>query len=212
VLYTDDLLVKAEIPLIRLYNYWALRIFRLHLKRGLILMIAGGAMVAISFSMLAYYGLQFVDSVQQEETLSVEPGASIEIQKNVNASAAAYVVAFPGFEGQVAIEIRNPSGDILIEKSIDPPIVIETFEIREPGVYTLALTNPTDMPLEVSVLLDDYETVLSRSNLSTAMGALGFTSLLAVGMAVAIAGAIITFLDRRRINRMKQFGDTSDLV
>jgi hypothetical protein len=204
--------VKAEIPLIRLYNYWALRIFRLHLKRGLILMIAGGAMVAISFSMLAYYGLQFVDSVQQEETLSVEPGASIEIQKNVNASAAAYVVAFPGFEGQVAIEIRNPSGDILIEKSIDPPIVIETFEIREPGVYTLALTNPTDMPLEVSVLLDDYETVLSRSNLSTAMGALGFTSLLAVGMAVAIAGAIITFLDRRRINRMKQFGDTSDLV
>ncbi len=169
-------------------------------------------MVAISFSMLAYYGLQFVDSVQQEETLSVEPGASIEIQKNVNASAAAYVVAFPGFEGQVAIEIRNPSGDILIEKSIDPPIVIETFEIREPGVYTLALTNPTDMPLEVSVLLDDYETVLSRSNLSTAMGALGFTSLLAVGMAVAIAGAIITFLDRRRINRMKQFGDTSDLV
>lgn len=205
-------MVKAEIPLIRLYNYWALRIFRLHLKRGLILMIAGGAMVAISFSMLAYYGLQFVDSVQQEETLSVEPGASIEIQKNVNASAAAYVVAFPGFEGQVAIEIRNPSGDILIEKSIDPPIVIETFEIREPGVYTLALTNPTDMPLEVSVLLDDYETVLSRSNLSTAMGALGFTSLLAVGMAVAIAGAIITFLDRRRINRMKQFGDTSDLV
>src|SRR5690606_41876168 len=72
-------LVKSEIFLIRLYNDSALRIFRLHLKRGPILMIAGGAMVAISFSMLAYYGLQFVNSVQQEETLSLEQGASIVI-------------------------------------------------------------------------------------------------------------------------------------
>ncbi|HEX7032287.1 MAG TPA: hypothetical protein VF172_04750 [Nitrososphaera sp.] len=184
----------------------------MHLKRGPILMIAGGAIVAISFSMLAYYGLQFVSSIQQEETLSIEPGGSIEIQKNVNASAAAYVVAFPGFEGQAAIEIRDPSGNTLIEKNIDPPIVIESFEIQEPGVYTLVLSNPTEMALEASVLLDDYETVLGRSNLSTAAGALGFTSLLAVGAAIAIAGAVITFVDRRRINRMKQFGDTSDLV
>ncbi|GEM_PF-829928 len=205
-------LVKTEIFLIRLYNYSALRIFRLHLKRGPILMIAGGAMVAISFSMLAYYGLQFVNSVQQEETLSLEPGASIVIQKNVNASAAAYVVAFSEFEGQAAIEIRDPSGNILIEKNIGPPIVIETFEIQEPGTYTLVLSNPTGTVLEASVLLDDYETVLSRSDLTTAMGALGFTLLLAAGTAIAIAGAVITFVDRRRINRMKQFGDTSDLV
>lgn len=169
-------------------------------------------MVAIGFSMLAYYGSQFVSTIRQEETLSVEPGASVEIQKNVNASVAAYVVAFPEFEGQVRVEIRDPSGDILVEKDIAPPFVMEAFETQEPGVYTLVLTNPTSVTLEASVLLEDYETVLSRSDLSTAMGAVAFTSLLIVGILAAIAGAVITFLDRRRISKMKQFGDTSDLV
>lgn len=184
----------------------------MHLKKGHILMIAGGAMVAISVSMLGYYGLQFVNSVQQEETLLVEPGGTIEIQKNINASTGAYVVAFPDFERQAVVALRGPSGNILIEKNVDPPIVIEPFEIQEPGVYTLELSNPTDVALEASVLLDDYETVLSRSNLSTAIGALGFVSLLGVGIAVAVAGGVVTFMDRRRINKMKQFGDTSDLV
>ena len=33
-----------------------------------------------------------------------------------------------------------------------------------------------------------------------------------VGAVVAIAGVIIIILDRRQINRMKQFGDNSDLI
>ncbi|MEW6604413.1 MAG: hypothetical protein AB1351_06950 [Thermoproteota archaeon] len=175
-------------------------------------MIAGGAMMAISVSMLGYYGLQFVNNIEQEETQRVEPGATFELQKNINASTGAYVVAFPDFEGQAAIALKGPSGNTLIEKNIDPPIVIEPFEISEPGVYTLVLSNPTNTALEASVLLDDYETVLSRSNLSTAVGALGFMSLLGVGVAIAVAGGVITFIDRRRMNKMKQFGDTSDLV
>jgi hypothetical protein len=32
------------------------------------------------------------------------------------------------------------------------------------------------------------------------------------GIAVAIASAVIIILDRTRINKMKQFGDTSDLI
>lgn len=175
-------------------------------------MIAGGAMVAISISMLGYYGLQFVNSIQQEETLRVEPGSSTEIQQDINANIGAYVVAFPNFEGQAAVIVRDPSGSVVINKSIDPPIVIEPFDIENQGLYTLVLSNPTGLPLDASVLLDDYETVLSRSNLSSAISALAFTSLLGIGAAVAIAGVIITFLDRRRINKMKQFGDTSDLV
>jgi hypothetical protein len=175
-------------------------------------MISGGAMVTISVSMLIYYGLQFVNSVREEETLRVEPGGAVEIQNNINASTGAYVVAFPDFEKQAAVAVRGPSGSLLVEKNIDPPIVIEPFEIQEPGVYTLVLSNPTDVALEASLLLDDYETVFSRSNLSSAVGALGFVSLLGVGAAVAVAGVVITFMDRRRINKMKQFGDTSDLV
>lgn len=198
--------------MIRLYNYEAYRIFRLQLKRGYIILIAGGAMVAISILMLAYYGLQFVNSIEQEETITVGPGSSIEVQQNINASLGAYVVAFQDFGGQAAVKITDPSGRPVVEKSISPPLVMELFEVGEPGVYTLVLSNPTDGVLEAAVVLGDSETVLEMTQLSSAVLALAFTSLLVIGIAVAIAGAVITILDRRRSNKMKQFGDTSDLV
>jgi hypothetical protein len=198
--------------LIRLYNYKAYRIFRLQLKRGYIILIAGGAMVAISILMLAYYGLQFVNSIEQEETITVGPGSSIELQQNINARLGAYVVAFQDFRGQAAVKITDPSGRPVVEKSISPPLVMELFEVGEPGVHTLVLSNPTDVVLEAAVVLGDSETVLEMTQLTSAVLALAFTSLLVIGIAVAIAGAVITILDRRRSNKMKQFGDTSDLV
>jgi hypothetical protein len=176
------------------------------------MLIAGGAMVAISILMLAYYGLQFVNSIEQEETITVESGGSIEVQQNINPSLGAYVVAFQDFEGQAAVKITDPSGRPVIDKSISPPLVMELFEVGEPGVHTLVLSNPTDGVLEAAVVLGDSETVLERTQLSSAVLALAFTSLLVIGVAVAIAGAVITILDRRRSNKMKQFGDTSDLV
>jgi len=175
-------------------------------------LIAGGAMVAISVLMLAYYGLQFVSSIEQEEPITVEPGKSIEVQQNINASLGAYVVAFQDFEGQAAVKISDQSGRPVVEKGISPPLVMELFEVRKPGVYTMVLSNPTDGVLEAAVVLGDSETVLERTQLSSAVMALAFTSLLVIGAAVLIAGAVITILDRRRISKMKQFGDTSDLV
>ena len=53
--------------------------------------------------------------------------------------------------------------------------------------------------------------MLSRKNLFSAMTVLILVTLLLIGIALAIAGAIITILDRSQINKMKQFGDTSDL-
>jgi hypothetical protein len=184
----------------------------LQLKRGHIILIAGGAMVAISILMLAYYGLQFVSSIEQEETINVEAGRSIELQQNINASLGAYVVVFQDFEGQAAVKVTDPSGRPVVDKRISPPIIIEPFEVEEPGVHTLVLSNPTDDVLEAAVVLGDSETVLERTQLSSAVLALAFTSLLFIGVAVAIAGAVITILDRRQSKKMKQFGDTSDLV
>ena len=179
---------------------------------GHIMLIAGGAMVAISFSMLGYYGLQFVSSIQQDEKLVVSPGGSLEIKQNINASQGAYVVAFPDFAGQPAVTIKDPAGKVIVDKTISPPIIIEPFVAGESGVYTLTLSNPTEQALEATVILGDNQTVLSRSDLSSAANALAFTSILGIGIAVAVAGAVITILDRRRASRMKQFGDTSDLV
>lgn len=177
------------------------------------MLIAGGAMVVISLSMFGYYGLQFVNSIQQDEKLMVEPGGSLEIKQHINASQGAYAVAFPDFDGQPSITIKDPAGQVIVDKSISPPIIIEPFEVEQAGVYTLTLSNPTEQALEATIILEDQETVLSRGfDVSFATTALSLISMFGIGTAVAIAGAVITILDRRRISKMKQFGDTSDLV
>jgi hypothetical protein len=177
------------------------------------MLIAGGAMVLIGFSMLVFHGMQFVNSIQEEQKLRVEPGGSVQMQQNINASQGAYVVVFPDFEGRPTVTIKDPSGHLVIERTIEPPIVLQPFDVAQPGVYTLVISNPTDQVFEPFVVLGDQETVLSQGiDISATATALAFTSLLGVGVAVAVAGAVITVLDRRRISKMKQFGDTSDLV
>ncbi len=66
--------------------------------------------------------------------------------------------------------------------------------------------------MDVAAILGYNETIIQESGLSFATLAMTFISLLFVGIALLVAGAAITILDRRRINKMKQFGDTSDLV
>src|SRR3546814_2433718 len=59
--------------------------------------------------------------------------------------------------------------------------------------------------------ISDWSSDVCSSDLfevSFATTALALISLFGIGTAVAIAGAVITILDRRRSGKMKQFGDT----
>jgi hypothetical protein len=104
------------------------------------------------------------------------------------------------------------AGNTIVNKSINQPIVIEPFNAESSGIYTLNLLNPTDQVLEAAIGFGDQEDVLSRENLLSIDTVLVLVLTLVVGVGLAIAGVIITILDRRQINRMKRFGDTSDLI
>jgi len=94
----------------------------------------------------------------------------------------------------------------VVEETINPPIVNGVFTITESGNYSLILVNPApDATLEASVLFGDQGSFATSEQVI-------LSSLLYVGIIAVIAGAVITILDRRRIGKMKQFGDTSDLV
>jgi hypothetical protein len=179
------------------------------------MLIVGGAIAIVSFSMLGYYTLQFVNIIQQEGKHTIEPGGSITVLENINNTQGIgiYVVAFAEFGGQASsVIIMDHAGKIIVNKNINPPIAIEPFNAELPGLYNLKLLNPTDQVLEAAIGLGDQEDMLSRKNLFSAMTVLLLVSLLVIGIALAIAGAIIIILDRNQINRMKQFGDTSDLI
>jgi hypothetical protein len=172
---------------------------RLHLRRGHIILIAGGAAAVASFAVFVY--------LITENTYNILPNDSLAIRQFVsNASQAVYSISFPLFEGQPNLKIVDANNKTIIDKAITPPVVNEVFPIAESGYYTLILTNPSaDTTLETSILFGDSESYSIQAQLI-------FSFMLYAGIIATIAGAIITILDKRRISKMKHFGDTSDLV
>ena len=201
--------------IILLYCYIAyLLLTALHLKRGHIVLIVGGAIAIISFSMLGYYAIQFLSIIQQEGRYTIQPGRFIDLQQNINDTEGIYVIAFADFIGaQASVTIKDRVGKVLVDKNIDQPIIIEPFDAKVPGPYNLTLLNLGSRSIEAAVHFGGQEEMLSEKNyLSSAITVTLFMSLLGIGMAVAIAGVAIIIIDRRRVNKMKQFGDTSDLI
>lgn len=171
----------------------------LNLRRGHIILIAGGAVAVASFAISLY--------LLSGSIYSIKPNDRLVIQQFVsNTSQGIYSISFPLFEGQPKLQIVNAANQTIVEETITPPIVNGVFTITESDNYTLILTNPaSDATLEASVLFGDQASFATSEQLI-------FNSLLYVGIIAVIGGAVITILDRRRIGKMKQFGDTSDLV
>jgi hypothetical protein len=176
--------------------------------------IVGGTIAVISFSMLGYYAIQFLNTIQQEGKYTIEPGRSINLQQNLNDTQGIYIIAFADLIGtQASVTIKDRAGKVLVDKNIDQPIILETFDVKVPGLYNMTVVNPTGHRVEAAVHFGGPEQLLIEKNyLSSAVTVTLFMSLLAVGIAVVIAGVTIIILDRHRVKKMKQFGDTSDLI
>jgi hypothetical protein len=179
------------------------------------MLIAGGAVAAISLSVLGYYGLRLITNLEEQPKYSIPPSGSQKVQQNIaNVSQGAYVVSFPNYDGgKPTVVLTDPARQEIVRKEVDPPILIESFPISVPGNYTLELSNPSPVQtLEASIILGSQESVLSTADISSAVMTFIFGLMLMAGIATAIAGAAITVMDKRRISKMKQFGDTTDLV
>lgn len=180
------------------------------------LLVGGGALAAIGLGIFLYFTIEFTDSLMNENRYTIDPGESQSITQFIgNVSEGAYIVALQETFIQLDLTVTNPSNMTIVKRQIslaasDPPI-LERFPVDENGNYVLTLANPTDAAVDISAALGDNESIL-QTGFSFVNLALTFVSLFVIGVAVAIAGAVITVLDRRRISKMKQFGDTSDLV
>jgi hypothetical protein len=163
------------------------------------MLVAGGAVAVASFVMSFY--------LLSGNTYSIKPNERLVIQQFVsNTSQGVYSISFPLFEGQPYLQIVDDANKTVVEETVNPPIVNGVFTITKSGNYSLILVNPaSDATLEASVLFGDQGSFATSEQLI-------FNSLLYAGIIAAIAGAVITILERRRIGKMKQFGDTSDLV
>lgn len=185
------------------------------LKRGYLMLIGGGVAVAVSLAVLGYYGMRLVEALEGDAKYTVQPGESVEISRNLTSvGQGAYVASFSELgEVRPTVVITNPAGSVVLQKTLDQPIVLEPFPVVETGVYVLNITNPSSIAaLEAAVILDSQEAVLSRAGTLSPIVTTAFGLMLVAGIGALITGAVITFMDRRRLSKMKQYGDTSDLV
>lgn len=181
------------------------------------LLVGGGALAAIGLGIFLYSTIEFANNLMNDNRYRIGPGESQSITQFIgNVSEGAYIVALQETFIQLNLSITNPSNMTIVERQVslspnDAPI-FERFPVDESGDYVLTLANPSaDAAVDISAVLGDNESIL-ETGFSFASLALTFVSMFVTGIAVAIAGAVITVLDRRRISKMKQFGDTSDLV
>jgi hypothetical protein len=185
------------------------------LKRGYLILIGGAVAVAVSLAVLAYYGIRLVEALEDDAKYTIPPGESIEISQNLtSAGQGAYVTSFAELGNiRPKVVITNPAGAVVFQKTLDQPIVLEAFPVVESGVYTLNLTNPSAADsLEAAVIIDSQEAVLSRAGALSPAVTAAFGFMLVGGIGALATGSVISIMDRRRLNKMKQYGDTSDLV
>ena len=185
------------------------------LKRGYLILIGGAVAVAVSLGALGYYGMRLVEALEGDAKYTVQPGESIAISQNLTSIGQGAYVASLSELGSVrpTIVITNPAGGVILRKTLDQPIILEPFPVAESGVYILNLTNTSTIAsLEVAVILDSQEAVLSRAGALSPFVTAAFGFMLVAGIGALATGSVITIMDRRRLSKMKQYGDTSDLV
>lgn len=171
--------------------------------------------MAVSLAVLGYYGMRLVEALEGDAKFSIEPSGSTEISQNLTTTGqGAYVVAFQELNGvEPVVTISGPANDIVLQKSVNQLIVLEAFPVVDAGVYALNLSNPSPTnALEAAAIIDSQEAVLSRAGALSPVITVAFGLMLVAGVGALAAGAVITVIDRRRLSKMKQYGDTSDLV
>ena len=170
----------------------------------------------VGLAMLGYYAVRLIEALEGE-TYTAEPNSSAEISKNFTTSEtgvqAAYLVSLAALEDErPAITLRGPDGRVILQRTVDQPFIMEPFNVAQNGTYSLAISNPSpDSSLEAGMILDSLEGLLNRGAMSPLLTAI-FWLVFVAGVGAAVAGAFITVMDRRRISKMKKFGDMSDLV
>ena len=167
-------------------------------------------MVAISFAVLA---VKLFTAIQGGDRYTIQPGKQLLLKAFINSTDGAYFVSpvEPTDVIPTATVIGPSNITHIANRPINPYTAFTQFNSSRSGNYTLILSNPSsNSTIEITAALGTADVVFSKTlDLNTTP--LIFATLFS-GIGAVIVGGVVTVLDRRRISKMKQYGDTSDLV
>lgn len=178
------------------------------------LLLAGGAIVAAGLAASVYYVGSFLSEIENTGIHDVAPSRSFETVHSMNGTHGAYFVAFPSYEEnpvRASIKVTGPSGITVIERDIDLPFYSEQFATQSVGNYTLVVSNTSESTFQVAAIIGDPQAISEIVGSSTVASSAMASFIVIGGIATLAVGVMLALMDRRKAQKMKHYGDVSDL-
>ncbi len=180
------------------------------LKRGYIILIAGGILFVAGIVITAAGAGSLAGQFLQENTIIsqtlVRPSESINATLQVNDIPRPISVAFHFEPGSANVTLRetvtDPFGRIISTNEFSKDF-FTTFKVNTVGKFTLTLLNQGSSPVNVDGVFGYIPFVGENNqvNLNPLNSLLIGISLFIIGIIVMIVGIVFTIIDRRRENR-----------
>jgi hypothetical protein len=181
------------------------------LKRGYIILIAGGVLLVAGVLISALWAGSFAGQFLEESTIIgqtlVRPSESINATLEVNdisrpISLGLHLEPESATNVTLGETVRDPSGRVVNTNKFLKDF-FTTFKVSTVGKFTLTVSNQGSVPVNVDGIFGYLPFVgqNNQANLSPLNGLIIGVILFIVGIITIIVGIVITIIDRRRENR-----------
>ena len=180
------------------------------LKRGYIILIAGGALVVAGIVISAVWAGSFVGQFMQDNTIIGQ--AVVEPSENINATLQVNDISRPV---STALHFEPVSANVTLRETVTDPngrIVntnefskdfFTTFRVSTVGKFTLTILNQGSNPVNVDGIFG-YIPFVGQDNqitLSPLNGIITGIALFVIGIIALIVGIVFVIIDRKRENQ-----------
>ena len=193
------------------------------LKRGYIILIAGGSLFAIGIALTVVHGIDIASTLLDETTVldnfEIEPSESVNHTLEIDTIDRPVSVALhmeSDVDGNIDTSNQSPSQRPTVEQLVISPdgLVINknqlsentqsdlltTFKPETEGIYTLTLSNMGTERVTVEGLFGYLPISIEdgQVNLDAVMGVAAGAIIFIIGAITLVAGTIIAILDRKK--------------
>ena len=95
-------------------------------------------------------------NMTEDFVLNIAQTGAIEI--SLNDDIGFYKVGLPELGNSAFVQILDPNGNIISDKKLETKLAINYFDITQNGIYTLKITNISDISLPIEIQIGQIDT------------------------------------------------------
>ncbi|MEM2760796.1 MAG: hypothetical protein QXU32_03580 [Nitrososphaerales archaeon] len=168
------------------------------MKKSILLLISGGIILTIGFVVLSLVAQSAISEIRKKEYV-LGPKEVIEINERIESgqffSGVYAIEMLEAGESPIRMELKDPEGVQIVSREFDTPFIIDSFDVRKDGVYTMTLENTSARDvIKIAAALGGQV----YSGTADPLVAVAMPTYIAItGIIIVIAGAVVYYKERR---------------